>query len=402
LLGFTFFCGATVAAIQSPPPPPSGLTTRQVSVWNDWTQEPGFKSIWIIQFDRSALLSNSITLDVDGRSYRLDGKSSRLKPFLLVDENGRRMIGGVSWSGQSAQGSGTMTQTDDGEFGGSFTLDKVHVYNVIGVDGLTFLVELDQTPPKIAKPEQPAPPVAQTKGGAACSAANQKMHPPGSAVLFGPGSEREFSDWETQQVCMGRVMRPQGEWQARYVNRLAVDSDVILVDINGNRYRFVGTNQCIDAPPMDGWLGRTSSGDRAEINRMTNSIFAVFTIGDRSFTFSAQDAEYGAFWESTPSPAIATPPTVPTIRATPPLGPVDVTAQRAMQKCAEPISQRFAQEKARSESRNVPTKAEMCADLSRSAQMLELQLRLPQSKYTRDQLEKWLAPVKERQLEIHC
>jgi len=402
LLGFTFFCGAAFAAIQSPPPPPLGLTTQQVSVWNDWTQEPGFKNIWIIQFDRSALLSSSITLDVEGRSYRLDGKSSRLKPFLLVDENGRRIVGGVSWSGQSAQGSGTITETDDGEFGGSFTLDKIKVYNIIGVDGLTFLVELDQTPPKIAESEPPAPSVAQTKGDAACSAVNQTMRPPGSAVLFGPGSERQFSDWQSRQICIGRLMRPQGEWRARRINRLAVDSDVIVVDIDGKRYKFAGTNRCGDAPPMDFWNGQTSSGDRLQIHRTPNNIFASFVIGARSYTFSAQDAEYGLLWESTRTPVVATPAAIPTIRATPPPRPVDVTAQRAMEKCQQPISHRFAQEKARSESRNVPTKAEMCADLERGSQRMHLWLRLPQPKYMRQQLKKWLGPIRERQREIHC
>lgn len=400
LLGLTFFCVTAFAAIPSPPSPPPGLNTRQVSVWNDWTKAPGLKNIWIIQFDKSLLLSNSITLDVNGRSYRLDGKSSRMKPFLVVDEKGHRMVEGVSWSGQSAEGSGTMTQTDDGEFGGSFTLGGVHVYDIIAADDVTFLVELDQTPPKLPEPAQPVPSAVQPKGGAACSAANQTTQPRQSEILFGPGSERQLSALQTMHVCMARASKVQDveTWDVRYVNRLAVDSDVILVDIDGKRYRFVGANLCGDAPPMDFWQGRTSSGDRAEIHRSTENIFAKFDIGDRSFTFTASEAEYGIFWEQTS--VVATSTKVPTIRATLPPTPEELKVHRALEKCQ--TQSPFPKEKSQRELRNVPTKAEMCADLERGVQMMELRLRQPQSKYAREQLEKWLAPTKERQLEIHC
>lgn len=48
----------------------------------------------------------------------------------------------------------------------------------------------------------------------------------------------------------------------------------------------------------------------------------------------------------------------------------------------------------------MPTKAQMCEDLDRGVQMLELHLRLPQSKYAKGQLEKWLADTKARKLEF--
>lgn len=280
-LVLAFFCSTAFAAIPSPPAPPPGLTTRQASVWNDWTKAPGFKNIWVIQFDKSILLSNSITLDVNGSSYRLDGKSSRLKPFLVVDEKGRRMVEGISWSGQSAEGSGTMTQTTEGEFGGSFTLRKVQVYNVIGADGVTFLVELDQTPPKSAEPALSAASAPTARGEAACSAVNSTTQSPRESVLFGPGSEDRLSSVSKDHLT--NLAANKFKTYPLYVNRLAVDSNVILVDIDGERYRFVGTNQCLNAPPMDFWRGKPRPGSLPKsIDRRTTCWRCSTLVIDRS------------------------------------------------------------------------------------------------------------------------
>lgn len=61
-------------------PAPAGLTEKQIRIWNANTSHPAFKSIEIINLDPAILQSPSITLNVGGQTYVMEGKTQAIAP----------------------------------------------------------------------------------------------------------------------------------------------------------------------------------------------------------------------------------------------------------------------------------------------------------------------------------
>jgi hypothetical protein len=59
---------------------PAGFTANQVRTWDYWTAQHGFKSISIIQLSPAMFASNTITLNVEGKTYVVQGQPGRRYP----------------------------------------------------------------------------------------------------------------------------------------------------------------------------------------------------------------------------------------------------------------------------------------------------------------------------------
>src|SRR6185369_12696441 len=59
-------------------------------------------------------------------------------------------------------------------------------------------------------------------------------------ALFGPATEDSLTPNERLRLPLARAARDLENAQPRYINRAAIDSDVIIVELEGKKHRFVG------------------------------------------------------------------------------------------------------------------------------------------------------------------
>jgi len=128
-------------------------------------------------------------------------------------------------------------------------------------------------------------------------------------ALFGPATEDSLTPNERLRLPLARAARDVENAQPRYINRAAIDSNVIIVEIEGKKHRFVGA--LTSAKPLDHWSGQSSSGGRAEITRTSDSMSGQIDVEGRRFQFGGA-GQYVIFFERNLNP----PPLTAAERAT--------------------------------------------------------------------------------------
>jgi hypothetical protein len=113
------------------PAAPPGLTVEQTAVWNNLRNMRSTKDIKLIAIDPAVLAGDSITLNIDGKSYVFKG-ALRAKPqverFHITPGKGATRIEpdpeSLTWTGENAQGGMTVHYTPQtGEIGGGVEVD---------------------------------------------------------------------------------------------------------------------------------------------------------------------------------------------------------------------------------------------------------------------------------------
>lgn len=140
------------------PPAPASFTAKQRRTWDYWTALHGFKSISIIQLSPAVFASNTITLNVGGKTYVAHGQPGRRYPSSprwdnLTEEQVLRagdkpieptgtVPGGVTWVTPSGD---VMIYTDAGMASGSLRFPKDGMrLEFASQEGVNFLIEIDE------------------------------------------------------------------------------------------------------------------------------------------------------------------------------------------------------------------------------------------------------------------
>jgi hypothetical protein len=212
LLCMTFACGSALADELFRYAPAGTVNENQVSL-SHWTSQQGFRRVTAIEINKAALNSNVITLTVNGKTYRLEGKLTQGRPFPTVDMSGKviRMNGQVNWSGQSSDGFGGVNYSDLGSLTGQFTLGGMgYVVQSNGENMNGFLVEIE---PESAWPD----PLFRVPYTAPILTANQEKL-----------RDRLAKRPETISITTVQV------------DKAALKSNVVTLTVKGKRFRYEG------------------------------------------------------------------------------------------------------------------------------------------------------------------
>src|ERR1043166_8373184 len=119
--------------------------------------------------------------------------------------------------------------------------------------------------------------VKRCEGKTACGATASLLF--GAAVSadrLGPLHAANVANARARASRLGLVQA----MEARWINRLAIDSDAIVVELDGTQYWFFRTAAHFGGyPPLDSWIGETSAGDRLQIDQSISNMVGSFNIG---------------------------------------------------------------------------------------------------------------------------
>jgi len=308
-----------------PLPAPEGLTVAQLDVWNGITSMPNVKSAEIVKLDPSLVASGSVTLNIKGKKYVIEGKTER-KVYTGVVQNqvtGKKeeITGGQTiWHSEANGHTGSLIFDDTGIVSGSFALINVGNFRVFTNAGLTFLVEDDYVAAGAAiraaqTGAQPNPTAekARFEAAAAERAADEKaLRTYKGERLFEPAEEASLPQQLKEQLAYVRADKATMGVHPVHVNRLAVDAPVTVFVIDEKEYRFVGNVSITRPPPglakpitgywavTDAWDGHTASGERANVWRHIWGMSGQINVGERRFQFESR-GESGFLREVNPT-----------------------------------------------------------------------------------------------------
>ena len=119
-------------------------------------------------------------------------------------------------------------------------------------------------------------------------------------VLLKPAPETSLNSMDASRLPAARASNRIKSAYPVQVDRLAIESDTLFVEIDGKKIKFVGKLHPGCCPPQDAWTGETETGDQAQVMRMVESMTGSFTLGERRFGFGGR-GQYAIFFELDPT-----------------------------------------------------------------------------------------------------
>ena len=207
-------------------------------------------------------------------------------------------------------------------------------------------------------------------------------------ALFGPASENSLTPGELTSLSHTRASKYFKAAYPLYVNRLAIDSEAIIVEIDSKKHLFVGSLN-IGAFNWDTWTGQSESGGRAEISRAADLMMGSIHVDGRIFGFGGT-GEYVVFRERDLDP----PPMTVEEAAK---GEADFAESERRRK--ERLSRQASPQRIPAP----PTKDEECAAIATEVlPRWDRYLRLPQPPHMRRWIEEFRAETLLRQFALGC
>ena len=395
----------------TPYAPPS-LTAEQEKVRDRWAKQPGTISITIVQVDKTALKSNVVTLTIKGKRYRFDGKWTRTEPSSSM----RPVF--TSWRGQGLYGAGSLFYDDEGMVSGNFTITRDEGrghYHLLSAGDIAFLVEHADIAQRRNTPEETASVRdARLEAEAARKLADEKaLRTYEGERLFEPAEEASLDPQFRYQLEFLPADKSALGLYPIHVNRLAIDSPVTVLVIDGKEYRFAGKLSIAKSPwrekPVretaysggvtESWEGRTSSGDRARISRNMWSMSGDIYVDGHHFAFGTR-GDFGLLYDLNPTL----------------LAKRDAMQQRARQDAIReatakwrpppvplvPVETTASATKPPSPAARVLSNSEPCATKTRFLSGIDEAEGFPQPAHFRSDLAELRAIVKKEMVELQC